>query len=372
MKIRLLVVFIGIFFTSKALKAQSVTDSTFSDKDTTTRVAEEYRGGILNIDGYADIYYGYHFQNPQPHRNPYFYSSAVSNEFSVNLVYAELDYESYYVKAKFIPAVGTYMEANYAAERPLFRNVFQASGSARLFKDIWLEAGILPSPFGYETAISKDQLTYSRSLSAENSPYYLAGFRLGMPITPKISLSVYGINGWQNIQETNPSKSVATQVQYRMNDALMFNWSAYWGNEQTVDSLKPSYRFFNNFYLFFKKKKWSMVALWDIGRQNINDTAFFWHTANLKIRYHLTPKLAFAGRAEYFSDPHSVMVMPIAPTKGFEVYGYSFNIDYAPDELILFRLETRSLTAKDAIFKKEDQSFSKSALSITASLSVRF
>ena len=359
-------IFGSLFSVTNALEAQSVNDTTGSKKDT-NQVTKK-----LTLGGYADVYYGYHFQNPKPHGAEYFYSSAFRNEFSVNLAYVDLNYTGSDVKARFIPAVGSYMEANYAAERPIFRNVFQATGAVRLFKEIWLEAGVLPSPFGFETAISKDQLTYSRSLSAENSPYYLAGVRLGIPLTNKVSLSVYGINGWQNINETNKSKSVATQVQYKVNDHLLLNWSSYLGNEQTTDSLKASYRFFNNFYLSFNKGKWSVVALFDVGRQNVSDTVRIWHTANLKVRYNFTSKLALAGRAEYFSDPHLVIITPISPTKGFEVYGFSANVDYSPVSEVLLRLEGRSLTAKNSVFMKEDKSYGKSAFTIIASLTVSF
>jgi hypothetical protein len=359
------IIFGSLLPVGSKLTAQVNPDST-SVQDTLPKIKK------LTVSGYVDAYYSYHFQNPTPHSAEYFYSSAKRNEFSVNLAYVDLNYTSPSLKARFIPAVGTYMESNYAAERPIFRNVFQATGSVRLFRDFWLEAGVLPSPFGYETAISKDQLTYSRSFSAENSPYYLAGARLGIPVSEKISLSVYAINGWQNINETNKSKSFATQVQYKVNDHLLLNWSSYLGNEQTVDSLKASYRFFNDCYLFFNKGKWSVVALFDIGRQNVNDTVRVWHTANFKARYNITPKIALAGRAEYYSDPHSVIITPLSPTKGFEVYGFSANVDYTPASDVLLRLEGRSLTAKNPVFMKENQTFSKSALTLIASLTVSF
>lgn len=356
----------SLFSLTGPIAAQSLNDSDLTQIDTNQVVSK------LTISGYVDAYYGYHFHNSKPHGAEYFYSSAISNEFAVNLAFVDVNYTSSRLKARFIPAVGSYMEANYAAERPIFRNVFQATGSVRLFKDIWLEAGVLPSPFGYETAISKDQLTYSRSFSAENSPYYLAGVRLGIPITPNISLSVYGINGWQNINETNKSKSIATQMQYKVNEYLLLNWSSYLGNEQIVDSLKASYRFFNNFYLYFNKGKWSAVTLFDIGRQTYNGTSRIWHTANVKVRYNVLPKLAIAGRAEYFSDPHSIIITPISQADGFEAYGISVNIDYAPISEALLRLEGRSLTAKNPVFLKEDNSFGKSAFTLIASLTISF
>ena len=41
-----------------------------------------------------------------------------------------------------------------------------------------IEAGVLPSYIGFETATAATNLTVSRSLLAENSPYYMTGIKL--------------------------------------------------------------------------------------------------------------------------------------------------------------------------------------------------
>lgn len=44
--------------------------------------------------------------------------------------------------------------------------------------DNWLDAGIYPSHIGLESAVGKDNRTLTRSLAAENSPYYESGARI--------------------------------------------------------------------------------------------------------------------------------------------------------------------------------------------------
>src|SRR5262249_5192558 len=148
--------------------------------------------------GYIDGYYRYDVGLNHPGQTPYFFSSARHNNFSVNLALVDVKFSGERFRGRFAPAVGTYMEDNYAAEPQGFRNIFEASGGVRLCKryDLWLDAGVLGSPYGYEGAISKEQISYTRSFSAENSPYYVTGARLTAALGSRASLALFAINGW--------------------------------------------------------------------------------------------------------------------------------------------------------------------------------
>ncbi|WP_050977486.1 outer membrane beta-barrel protein [Nitritalea halalkaliphila] len=65
---------------------------------------------------------------------------------------------------------------------------------------MWLDVGIMPSHIGFESAIGAvcDHLT--RSLLAENSPYFLTGARLTYALHPQHTLVLWATNGWQNVQ----------------------------------------------------------------------------------------------------------------------------------------------------------------------------
>ena len=71
-------------------------------------------------------------------------------------------------------AAGTYMNANYAAEPEYLKNIYEANAGIKISKNenLWIDVGILPSHIGFETAIRKDNWTLTRSMVAENSPYY--------------------------------------------------------------------------------------------------------------------------------------------------------------------------------------------------------
>jgi hypothetical protein len=111
-----------------------------------------------------------------------------------------------------------------------------------------IEVGILPSYIGFETAISSSNLTLTRSLLAENSPYYMTGVKYGYKPNEKWSLAFLVTNGWQRIKRTNTKIPLAlgTQISCKTNEKSLFNWSSYLGKEVYNDYW--GMRFFNNFY----------------------------------------------------------------------------------------------------------------------------
>ena len=71
----------------------------------------------LNFSGFAEAYYSYDFNKPADNNRPFFlYSHNRHNEFNVNLAYIKGSYNADRIRANVALAVGTYMNANYAAE----------------------------------------------------------------------------------------------------------------------------------------------------------------------------------------------------------------------------------------------------------------
>ena len=64
-----------------------------------------------------------------------------------------------------------------------------------------ITAGIFTSHIGFESAVSKDCWTLTRSILADNSPYYESGARLTYTSNNnKWLISALALNGWQRIQ----------------------------------------------------------------------------------------------------------------------------------------------------------------------------
>jgi hypothetical protein len=161
----------------------------------------------LTFSGYAEAYYSYDFNEPTDNNRPFFlYSHNRHNEFNVNLAFVKGSYNTDRTRANIAIAVGTYMNANYAAEPGVLKNIYEANVGVKVSKNknLWLDVGVLPSHIGFESAHSPSCWALTRSMVAENSPYFESGARLGYTSdNGKFSLSALALNGWQRITRVN-------------------------------------------------------------------------------------------------------------------------------------------------------------------------
>jgi hypothetical protein len=309
------------------------------------------------FSAYLDIYYAYDFSNPSSHVRPSFlYNHNRHNEVNLNLGYVKVAYASERIRANLALMAGTYAQYNLASEQGLLRNVFEANAGIKLCKNLnlWLDAGVFTSHIGLESPISKDCWTLTRSIVAENSPYYLSGAKVTYTTKDeKWLFSVMYLNGWQRIQRIpgNNSPNFSTQITWKPNNKLTLNYSTFIGNDKP-DSARQM-RYYNNVYAIWQAtSKWGLTVGFDYGlEQRSKGSSDYnnWYTPTGIVRFSPTNKVAMAIRAEYYSDEHGVIIATGTPS-GFKTSGYSINFDYKPEPFMVIRLEGRMFHSKDTIF----------------------
>ena len=332
----------------------------------------------LTFSGYAETYYSYDFNEPTNHTRPGFiYSHNRHNELNLNLGMAKVNYAKDNVRGNFALMAGTYVQYNLAAEQDLLRNVFEANIGVKISSkhNLWVDAGIMPSHIGFESAIGKDCQTLTRSMLADNSPYYEAGVKIGYTSpSEKWYLAAMYLNGWQRIQKIdgNQTPAFGTQITYKPSAKTTLNWSTYVGNEQ-VD-IDRKWRYFHNLYGQFKiTEKTNITAGFDIGSQqnaNKSDKYDTWYSPVLIAQYKPTAKIQMAARGEYYSDAKGVIIGSGTPN-GFQTYGFSANFDYLVSDNVMFRIEARNLASKDQVFLKGGNPTDSNTF-ITTSMAISF
>ena len=345
-------------------------------QDTT---AQQKDKGQLSFSGYAEAYYSYDFGKPADNNRPGFlYSHNRSNEFNVNLAYVKGSYTAERVRANIALATGTYMNANYAAEPGVLKNVFEANVGYKLSnsKNVWFDIGIMPSHIGFESAISKDCWTVTRSLLADNTPYYESGAKLTYATdNNKWVFSAMALNGWQRIQRVagNSLMSWGTQIQFKPSDKVSLNYSTFLGTDKP-DTARL-WRYFHNLYGIFQlTDKFGLTLGFDIGQEQktkgSNDKNT-WYSPVVMLRYTPADHWAIALRGEYYSDEQGVIISTGTPN-GFKTSGFSANVDYLPVKNIALRLEGRMLNSKDDIFIKNNENLTANNTAVTFSAAVSF
>jgi hypothetical protein len=329
---------------------------TLTAQDTTTAIAPK---NPLTISGYVEGYYSYDFNKPGDNNRPGFlYNFTRHNEFNLNLGFVKAAYATERTRANLAVGVGSYMNANYAAEPGVLKNIFEANAGYKLSRnnDLWFDIGILPSHIGFESAVGKDNWTLTRSMVAENTPYFESGAKLSYTTRDgKWQLAALALNGWQRITrvEGNSLMSWGTQVYYKPSEKVTLNYSTFIGTDKP-DSTRQ-WRYHNNLYgLFQLSEKWGLIASFDYGLEQKSKKSKDlnrWYTPVAILRYTPNSKWAMALRGEYFYDRDGVIIAT-GTQNGFQTLGGSFNIDYLPQSNVALRLEFRQFESRDAIFIK--------------------
>lgn len=311
----------------------------------------------ITISGFAELYWGKDFSpNPQKTRPAFLYSHTKQQSLALNLAFLKASYQSPGFRSAVALAAGTYMKANYASEPGILKNILEASAGVKISrkKQLWLDAGIFPSHIGFESAVSKDCRTVTRSLMAENSPYFETGLKLNFTSDNNtLSITLLALNGWQRISWPSNNKRIhgGLQVQYKPRPELLLNYSNFIGSLYPPREKRK--RIFHNLYAQYSPSEhWSFTAGLDIGSEDSSVTskgAAIWYSPALLASFTPHKKLSFTARGEYYSDKKGI-VIPTGTLNGFQTFGYSVNVDYSLAKFLLLRGEFRKFISKDAIF----------------------
>lgn len=349
-------------FCAFALTANAQTDSTKSP---------------FKFSGYLETYYSYDFGNPVNHNRPGFvYSHNRHNEVSLNLGFIKVAYEKENVRANFALMTGSYANANLAAEPGVLKNIYEANMGFKVSKTktVWVDAGIFASHIGFESAVGKDCWSLTRSILADNSPYYESGVKISYNSNDgQLFVSVLLLNGWQRIQriDGNNTPAFGHQLTYKPSSKVTLNSSSFIGSD-TPDSTKRM-RYFHNFYGVFQlNQKIGLILGFDIGMQQKAKASTeynTWYSPVAILKYSPNNKINLAVRGEYYSDKNQVIIGTGTPN-GFQTWGYSVNLDYNIADNLMWRIEGRGFNNKDQSFVTSENKPSSQNYFMTTSLAI--
>lgn len=330
----------------------------------------------FKITGFLDTYYSYDLAKPTTNfKQAFYFNHNRQNQIAVNLGILQLDYSHPLYRAKMGIHGGTYVQDNYSAEPLALKYFSEASVGFRLSKkrNFWLDAGIFPSHIGFESAISADNPILTRSLIAENSPYFNCGAKLFYSPKESWEFSILALNGWQRIQRSsdNSMLSFGSQITH-IREKVKFNYSTFFGTDDP-DSLRRL-RLFNNLYAQFTSgEKWIFIVGFDFGiQQETKSSNNFntWFGAALITRYQMNEHWSFNARLEMYDDRDQVIV-PTGTTNGYNGLGGSLGVEYKINSMLLWRIEGRYLNSLDYLYQGVN-GFSQNNSFITSSIALKF
>lgn len=326
----------------------------------------------LRFSGYFDGYYAYDFSNPVDGQRDFDQSNGTGGrqytsnplydkQFSLGYGFFQVDFEHQNVGFRLATHFGDIVQKMYVGEPERLKMIREASASFKLSDKLLMEIGYMPSIFGFETFINKENMHATRSYMTDFAPDFDAGIRFYYKIAEHEVLKLQVTNGWQVERDTNKEHALGMAYVYDKPKSFLFNWGVFFGDE-SLPGVKTSYRFYNN--LFAKihlHDKWILAPMLDVGWQqqltnSHNKPWAPWQSYGVSLRYALTTKLGIAARYDRTYDPHTIIpeLQTTPPTpNGWSHNGYTLTYEYLFNLATTFRVEGRYVKSRDAIFKTD-------------------
>jgi Putative beta-barrel porin-2, OmpL-like. bbp2 len=316
----------------------------------------------IDVTGFVDVYYGYNFNKVDPSLRTF---DVQHNTFSLSL--AEIAFAKavtpesragFRVDLDFGKAadlVGAYEPGSNGQE--IYKHVQQAYVSLLTGKVQW-DAGKFVTPMGAEVIESQDNWNYTRSiLFGYAIPFYHTGVRATITASPKVSLTGFLLNGWNNTSEINGNKTFALNATLKPSGSVTW-YLNYMVGKETAGS-DENRNLFDTTLSLTVSPTFSVMGNFDYGKEG--DVKWWGLAAYAKLQ--ANPNWALVARYEYLDDSEGGFMF--IGTKG---QTFTLTSDHLIAGGLKARLEYRTDFADDPIFSKNDGSSKKSQTTLTVGL----
>jgi putative OmpL-like beta-barrel porin-2 len=171
---------------------------------------------------------------------------------------------------------------------------------------LMLTAGLFNSLIGYESLYAKDNLLYTRSWAADNSPYMMFGVNAKYPVNEQVTIAGFIINGYYHLSNPNDQPSYGGQVAWKPVQRLTVTNTLYYGPDQQSTSLEFWRLFSDNIVEWKPSNDVTVVLTYDIGTERIlnqvGNPRTFAMAGVLQGRWHIAGPWSVALRPEFYWD----------------------------------------------------------------------
>lgn len=169
---------------------------------------------------------------------------------------------------------------------------------------LMLQAGLFNSLIGYDSLYAKDNFTYTRPWGADYTPYLMFGANASYSFNERWTGTVFIINEYFHLQNTNSLPSYGGQVLYKPNSAWSFKETIYYGPDQGNTSME-FWRLFSDSIAEWKGEVLTLAVEYQVGTEVLavpGSPRIFWTAAQLPIHWQIGGPWALTVRPEVYWD----------------------------------------------------------------------
>lgn len=295
--------------------------------------------GGATLTGFVDTFYNVNFSQPASHLSGARSWDGTDNGFALNMINLALDKPvdkdsraGYHIGLAFGHAMDVINSSEPVASvhnRPGWDQYLMEayfSYLAPIGKGMQFDVGKFVTPMGAEVIPTKDNFNYTRSLLFDYAiPLYHYGVRAKYTFSPKVTLTGYVLNGWNNVIDNNSGKTGAVSLALTPTKKLTVTQNYMFGPEQnspfnggTVTADSNWRQVSDTTVAYAATKKLTLQTNVDYGRDTcisapvpsctspVNPKSVYWTGIANYVRYVANPKYALTVRQEYYLDHDGV------------------------------------------------------------------
>jgi len=343
--------------------------------------------GGVNLTGLVDAYYGYNANHPSAGTATEPFQS-VNGQFNLNLLEVQLDKPvdkttplGFRIAFGFGQAINAVNNTSFEVTRnaPVAEYLKEGylSYMAPLGKGIQIDAGKFVTPTGAEVIETNQNWNYSRSLLFYYAiPYYHMGLRAKYTFNDKWSVTGFAMNGWNNIVATNSGKTGGLSIGWNATKKVTISETYLGGplDRFGTGNNGPWNHLLDTVIAYNPTAKFSLQANFDydrdegvMGGKKPGDYA----GVALYAKYAVSPKVAVAGRYEYFNDHDGFATgIPsyITEAKGQHLNEFTGTVERKIAGHLLSRVEFRHDQSNQHFFQRGALSAVKGQTTVNAGL----
>jgi Putative beta-barrel porin-2, OmpL-like. bbp2 len=95
-----------------------------------------------------------------------------------------------------------------------------------------VQGGIFGSFIGYDSLYAKDNFTYTRPWTADFTPYLMLGVNGSYPVTQRLTVTGFVVNGYWHLAHANDVPSVGGQLAYKPTESVTVKETVLYGPHQ--------------------------------------------------------------------------------------------------------------------------------------------
>lgn len=320
---------------------------------------------------------------------------ARNNEMQVSAAHLGGDFYYQGARAHIVTQFGTRSTVIPRNDYSVYKGQYQLDNAYRYLAEanagyhfnalhgINVDAGMFMSYIGLNSYYQVENWEYQASFTSDNTPWFFNGIRLQIFATKKLKIEPWIINGWQSYGMFNKQPGLGGNITWCPNENIKLLTNNYYGADAAGIPKRKRFHSDNSllvrYYNNSKSKKISKMAFsltTDLGFEkgggvngikngdSIQGPAQYFASIMFYNRiWFAKNKLAWTIGGGYMNNPGRYLVLyptgqasnlpnpnnPTAiagnypysanPGDKFEGFDYSTNIDWMPNEHILFRLE---------------------------------